>query len=55
MMSPEEFAAKMLECEKNPDIEGGHARADDLMCSLLESLGYKEGIRVFTRMDKWYA
>ena len=34
--------------------EAGHVEADDLMCELLKSLGYGEGVEVLEDMDKWY-
>jgi hypothetical protein len=61
-MTPEEFADKMR--EEFPvnglgmavyDKEGAHAQADDIMCDLLESLGYAEGVEIFRRAEKWYA
>jgi len=53
-MSPEEFKNKMAEFD-NYDEEVSHMKADDLMCEVLESLGYKEGIEIFNNMAKWYA
>ena len=53
-MTPEEFAARMEDCGKG-DPEGDHSRADDLMCELLESLGYQDGVKLFRNMEKWYA
>ena len=37
------------------DAEEGHMKADDLMCSLLEELGYSRGVEIFRGMNKWYA
>ena len=37
------------------DIEGAHSEADDLMCQLLEELGYEEGVKIFKNAEKWYA
>ena len=54
-MTPDEFRVRMQEIEENDDIEYAHSEADDLMCSLLEKLGYGEGVRVFSFMDKWYS
>ncbi len=63
-MTPEEFAAKMLEASKityshwgkeYADIEDSHAAMDDLMCNLLRSLGYGDGIDIFEKAEKWYA
>ena len=37
------------------DTEGAHGMADDLMCQLLEELGYEEGVKIFKNAEKWYA
>jgi hypothetical protein len=37
------------------DEEGAHSDADKLMCQLLISLGYIEGVYIFQDADKWYA
>jgi len=54
-MKTTEFLDRMSEIAKNGDQEAAHADADDLMCELLESLGYGDGVDVFRAMDKWYA
>ncbi len=53
-MTPKEFAEKMRAIPTG-DTEADHGRADDLMCELLRSLGYGEGVDAFEAMDKWYA
>ena len=52
--SPEEFAEDMKKCTDS-DPEYSHIRADELMCELLTSLGYKEGVDIFDKMSKWYS
>ena len=54
-MTAEEFKVKMIAIGKNGDEEIRHVDADDLMCELLRSLGYGEGIEIFEDMPKWYA
>jgi hypothetical protein len=56
-LTPEEFANKMksLYVKLGGDQEAFHADADDLMCVLLRSLGYAEGVEIFEKADKWYA
>ena len=63
-MTPEEFAEKMRELagEKNEygqycpdDPERAHGKMDDLMCEVLESLGYGEGVEIFRNTRLWYA
>lgn len=54
-MTPKEFTFEMQRISKDLDLEGAHREADDLMCRLLVSLGYEEGIEIFQKMEKWYA
>lgn len=37
------------------DIEVAHYLADEVMCDLLESLGYVEIVEEFNSIHKWYA
>lgn len=53
-LTPEEFAARM-KANYVGDTEGDHWHADKLMCTLLKSLGYGEGVKVFEEMKKGYA
>jgi len=55
VLTPQEFAEKMKNISMNDDTEMGHVNMDNLMCEVLESLGYKEGIDVFRNTGKWYA
>lgn len=41
--------------DKITNPEGSHYTADALMCDLLSSLGYEDGIEIFRNMDKWYS
>ena len=58
-MNPKEFADKMKELsERNTgssDICFNHMDMDDLMCEVLKSLGYNEGVEIFENTHKWYA
>ena len=54
-LSPDEFRLQMKEIEQNDDIEEAHGDADELMCSLLDTLGYGQGVEIFRNMDRWYA
>jgi hypothetical protein len=46
----QEIKAKM-----GHDPEKAHGAADDLLCEILESLGYGEVVREFDDMARWYA
>lgn len=47
-MTPAEFYTRMLEIQESQEsAESKHAQMDALMCTLLESLGYSEGVQLF--------
>ena len=53
-MSPAQFAAQMKNCTyEHQDV--GHIDMDELMCDLLESLGYGEGVEIFKNFPKFYS
>lgn len=56
-MKHDEYWAKRIieECSGRGDIESSHAKADELLCDLLKSLGYHETVKAFDELDKWYA
>lgn len=51
-MTPAEFAQMMRLIS---DAKAAHLQADSLMCEVLESLGYGEGVEIFENMEKSYA
>ena len=63
MTTPKEFEERMLAIEKEygtyPDgyghEENFHFEADTLMKKLLRELGYKNGVDIFDRNNKWYS
>lgn len=54
-MTPKEFAEKMQSIVDEKNTELGHIEMDDLMCELLKSLGYEEGVEIFDNALKWYS
>jgi len=54
-MSKEEAILKLKECQKNNDTEVAHVYADDVLCDLLEGLGYEDVVKEYYKVDKWYA
>ena len=54
-ITPDEFRRRMKEIKENGDQEEAHIEADQLMCSLLDTLGYGRGVATFRGMYKWYA
>ena len=57
LYTPEEFREIMLNMGYLyvDDVEFRHIRMDDLMCELLESLGYGEGVKIFKGSRRHYA
>lgn len=37
------------------DIEVAHSQADEILCSLLRSLGHGDVVDAWEKVDKWYA
>lgn len=47
---------KMLkEAQENTDTEVAHLDADQVLCDLLEALGYKKVVDAYHKVNKWYA
>jgi hypothetical protein len=53
-MLEQEFVARM-DALTDGDIEETHISADDLLCELLEQLGFKSVVDSYNRIYKWYA
>lgn len=55
-ITPEEFSRRMRKIyDECVGSELAHIMMDNLMCEVLKSLGYKEGVDIFQSMSKWYA
>lgn len=37
------------------DVESAHVDADQVLCDLLEALGYKQIVEEYDKVKKWYA
>lgn len=48
-------AMRKIETDWEDDPEIMHQRADKLLIDILESLGYKQVVKIFDGMKKWYA
>ena len=53
--SPEVFKESMERIASSNDTEYNHVNADELMCELLTSLGYGEGVEIFKNMYKCHS
>ena len=54
-MTREQAIEKLREAQTTGDSEGAHSAADDVLCELLVSLGYKDVVDEWDKVDKWYA
>ena len=56
-MTPEKFKLEMNELATSSrlDKEDRHRKMDALMCEVLRSIGYDDGIDIFEATSKWYA
>ena len=54
-MTKEEAITKLKECQKKNDTEVAHDIADGILCDLLKELGYKDVVKEYYKVDKWYA
>lgn len=57
MITPAEFERRMAEISEwnKNDPEKSHIDADDLMCEVLDHLGYSAGVAIFKNMRLWYS
>jgi hypothetical protein len=51
----ESVIAKLKEEQKNDDYEMAHCNADDLLCELLNKIGFQEVVDEFIKVGRWYA
>ena len=54
-MTREEAIAELIECQNNGDTEAAHGIADDVLCRLLDSLGYGDVVAEYHKVAKWFA
>ena len=57
MNKHDEYLLKMKEIGEKygGDEEVCHGRADDLLCEILNDLGYNDIVEEFEKLPKWYA
>ena len=54
-MTKQEAINELIACQQNGDTELAHENADEVLCDLLESLGYGEVVTEYCKVDKWFA
>lgn len=51
----EDYFVELLKNAATEDTEGGHIHADEILCDLLEAIGYKKVVEEYNKINKWYA
>lgn len=49
------YMNRLKAAQENEDTESAHAEADNVLCDLLTTLGYKKLIDEYHKVKKWYA
>ena len=49
------FCDRMQQLSEYADIEAAHSKADDILCEVLDKLGYTEIVELYNGIEKWYA
>jgi hypothetical protein len=54
-MDIKKYEDAMRQQTNNDDTEAAHHLADEILCDVLNELGYKNLVDLFYKVDKWYA
>lgn len=54
-MTKDEALAKLAECQKCDDSQDSHEAADNVLCALLESLGYGDVVVEYKKLERWFS
>lgn len=54
-MTRDKALIKLRKLQKNKKIEIAHYDADEVLCDLLETLGFKDVVREYHEIEKWYS
>lgn len=55
MIDENKYLSEMKPLEDSNDQELAHGEADDLLCKMLEDLGYQSVVDSYRRVPKWYS
>jgi len=53
-MRRKEAIDELREIQEIADLKVGHRLADDVLCRLLHSLGYRDVVAEYNKVGKWY-
>lgn len=54
-MTSQQAILALQDCAKDRDIEVAHEQADDILCLLLDALGYEDVVSAYMLVPKCYA
>lgn len=54
-MNAEQAVAELRKLAESKDTETAHARADEILCELLLSLGHEDVVDAWYDVPRWYA
>ncbi len=54
-MNKQEAIAELKGHQSDWPDEEGHKRADDILCELLNTLGYEDVVKEYEKVGKWYS
>lgn len=49
------YKKRLIELQHNSDTEVAHLSADQILCNILEELGYSDVVKEYNKIEKWYA
>ena len=50
-----ECVNRLRAAQQSNDTESAHAEADEVLCDLLEAIGFKTIVKEYRKVSKWYA
>lgn len=50
-----DYITRLVKLRDNEDTEAAHIAADDILCEILEELGFTDVVKEYSKIDKWYA
>ena len=54
-MNSSDAVKELIELQSETDTETAHILADDVLCDMLESLGFHEVVTEYQKIAKWHA
>lgn len=49
------YKKRLIKLQHNSDTEIAHCSADQILCNILEELGYSDIVEEYNKIEKWYA